>query len=70
MLVCLFFSSFLHFLRKIWHKKNIIYAFSDFSKTFTYIKKIIQIYSKIGKIQQKVVFQNYKQWEFKNIINK
>lgn len=45
--------------------------FQIFPKLFTYIKKFIQIYSKIrGKIQQKEVFKNYMQWEFKNIINK
>lgn len=46
--------------------------FQIFLKLFTYIKKIIQIYSKIKeeKIQQTEVFKNYMQREFKNIINK
>lgn len=46
--------------------------FQIFLKRFTYIK-IIQIYSKIREkkeIQQKEVFKNYMQREFKNIINK
>lgn len=45
--------------------------FQIFLKLFTYIKKIIQIYSKIkGKNTTEEVFKNYMQREFKNIINK
>lgn len=39
--------------------------FQIFPKRFTYIKKVIQIYSKIRE-----VFKNYMQRGFKNIINK
>lgn len=44
--------------------------FQIFPKRFTYIKKVIQIYSKIRGKNTTEVFKNYMQRGFKNIINK